>query len=133
MPYKKTRFLPMRKQRSRSVTAQLISAFVFAARIVQFLLYLYPKFQDSSFLLWVYRSVCVGPAWKSRRPILAHHQYKACHTIKQQVAACIRKQRYVMRKSLVVSRGKRVRCWTVRATRVGRHHSTMSSHAQRSS
>ena len=51
-------------QISCAVTAQLISAFVFATRIVQFLLYLYPKFQDSSFLLCVYRPVCVGPRRK---------------------------------------------------------------------
>ena len=43
--------LPMQKQRRRSVTAQLISTFVFATQIVQFLFYLNPKFQDSSFLL----------------------------------------------------------------------------------
>ena len=36
-------------QISRAVTAQLISAFVFATRIVQFLLYLNPKFQASVF------------------------------------------------------------------------------------
>ena len=43
----------MRKQRRRSavqcaVTAQLISAFVFATKIVQFLFYLYTKFQASN-------------------------------------------------------------------------------------
>ena len=38
---------------SCAVAVQLISAFVFATGIVQFL-YLYPKFHDSSFLLWVY-------------------------------------------------------------------------------
>ena len=36
-------------QISCAVTAQLISAFVFATPIVSFLLYLYPKFQDSIF------------------------------------------------------------------------------------
>ena len=40
---------------------KLISAFVFATRIVQFLFYLNLKFQDSSSLLRRYRSVCVGP------------------------------------------------------------------------
>ena len=35
-------------------TAKLISAFVFATRIVQFLFYLNPKFQVSSHLLWLY-------------------------------------------------------------------------------
>ena len=48
---------------SCAITAQLI-IFVFATWVVPFLLYLYPKFQDSSFLLWVYRPVCVGPGQK---------------------------------------------------------------------
>ena len=39
-------------------------AFVFATRIVQFLLYLNPKFQDSSSFLCLYRPVCVGPVRK---------------------------------------------------------------------
>ena len=43
---------------------QLISAFVFAIRIVQFLYYLNPKFQTSSYLLWLYSPVCVGPGRK---------------------------------------------------------------------
>ena len=43
------------------VTAKLISAFVFATRIVQSLYYLNPKFQASSHLLWLYSPVCVGP------------------------------------------------------------------------
>ena len=51
-------------QISFAVTAKLISAFVFATRIVQFLLYLTPKFQASSLLLCLYRSVCVGPVRK---------------------------------------------------------------------
>ena len=59
----------MGKQRHRSgsalLTAKLISAFVFTTCIVQFLFYLYPKCQNSSFLLWVYRPVCVGPDRKS--------------------------------------------------------------------
>ena len=36
-------------------------AFVFVTLIVKFLLYLHPKFQDSIFLLRLYRSVCVAP------------------------------------------------------------------------
>ena len=67
----KTGLLPMQKQRGRS--AKLISAFVFATWIVQFLLYLYPKFQDSNFLLWVYRPVCVGSGRKPQRPIFSRH------------------------------------------------------------
>ena len=46
------------------VTAKLISAFVFATRIVQFLFYLNPKFQASSSFLRLYRPVCVGPGRK---------------------------------------------------------------------
>ena len=44
--------------------AKLISAFVFATRIVQFLFYLNPKFQASSSFLCLYRTVCVGPVRK---------------------------------------------------------------------
>ena len=43
------------------VTTKLISAFVFAARIVQSLYFLNAKFQASSHLLWLYSPVCVGP------------------------------------------------------------------------
>ena len=50
-------------------TAQLISTFDFATLVVQFLLYLNPKLPDSSFLLWVYRPVYVGPGRKSQRPV----------------------------------------------------------------
>ena len=49
--HKKTRFLPMRKQ------AKLISAFVFATRIVHFLFLLNPKFQVSMLLLGLYQTV----------------------------------------------------------------------------
>ena len=42
------------------VTAKLISAFVFATLIVQFLYFLNPKFQASRRLLWLYSPVCVG-------------------------------------------------------------------------
>ena len=46
------------------VTAKLISAFVFATRLVQLLFYLNPKFQASSSFLRLYRPVCVGPVRK---------------------------------------------------------------------
>ena len=48
------------------VVAQLISAFVFATRIVPFLCYLgiYLKFQASR-MLFCDRPVCVGPGWKT--------------------------------------------------------------------
>ena len=65
-PHGKTNNLHGRKQRRRSAsrTAKLISAFVFATRIVQFLLYLTLKFQASSSFLCLYRSVCVRPVRK---------------------------------------------------------------------
>ena len=44
-----------------NITAHLISAFVFATQIVQFLYFLNPKFQASSRLLWLISPVCVGP------------------------------------------------------------------------
>ena len=53
---------------------QLISAFVFAIRIVQSLYYLHPKIQASSHLLWLYRPVCVGPGRKPRRPVVSHNE-----------------------------------------------------------
>ena len=53
------------------MTAKLISAFVFAIRIVQSLFYLNPKFQASSHLLWLYSPVCVGPGRKPQRPVFS--------------------------------------------------------------
>ena len=62
--HEKTNNLHMRNKRHRSasfaVTAKLISAFVFATQIVQFLYFLNPKFQASGHLLCLYSSVCVG-------------------------------------------------------------------------
>ena len=58
-------------QISFAVTAKLISAFVFAIRIVQFLFYLNLKFQASSYLLWLYSPVCVGPGRKPQRPVFS--------------------------------------------------------------
>ena len=46
------------------ITVKLISAFVFATRIVQFLFYLNPKFQVSSSFLLLCRPVCVRPVRK---------------------------------------------------------------------
>ena len=69
-------------QISFGVTTKLISAFVFATRIVdtgivQFLVYENRKFQASSSFLCLYRPVCVGPVWKS------HYwfSHEAAHTI----------------------------------------------------
>ena len=51
--------------------AKLISAFVFATYIVQSLYFLNPKFQASSYLLWLYSPVCVRPGRKPRRPVFS--------------------------------------------------------------
>ena len=61
----------MQKQRCRSAV-QPISIFDFATQIVQSLFYLYSKFQASSLLLCLYRTVCVGPGRKPQRPFLSH-------------------------------------------------------------
>ena len=60
-----------KKQFSFAVTAKLISACVFATRIVQSLYFLNPKYQASGHLLWLYRLVCVGPGGKPRRPVFS--------------------------------------------------------------
>ena len=71
----KTGFLHMRKQRCRSA---LISAFVFATRIVQSLYFLNPKFQASSHLVWLYSLVCVGHGQKHRRPVFSQRGSYIC-------------------------------------------------------
>ena len=82
-------FAKTKTQISFAVTAKLISAFVFDTRIVQFLLCLYPKFQDSSFLLWLYSLVCVGPGRKPKMLVFSCTGssiiigilfFTACHT-----------------------------------------------------
>ena len=67
----KTYILHMRKQRRRPVTAQLISAFVFTSKIVQFVFFLNPNFQAPNHLLWLYSSVCFGPGRKPRRQVFS--------------------------------------------------------------
>ena len=48
-------------------TANLISAFVFATLLVQYLYFLTTKFQASSRLLWLHSPICVGAGWKPQR------------------------------------------------------------------
>ena len=70
----KNRFFAYAKtktQISLAVTAKLISVFVFAIWIVQYLYYLNPKFQASSYPLWLHSPVCVGPGRNSRRPVFS--------------------------------------------------------------
>ena len=74
MSREKTGFLHMRKTKTQisfAVTAKLISAFVFATRIVQSLYFLNLKFQASSYLLWLHSPVCVGPGQKPRIPVFS--------------------------------------------------------------
>ena len=57
-------YVKTKTQLSFTVTVKLISAFVFATRIVESLSYLNLKFQASSHLLWMYSPVSVGPGRK---------------------------------------------------------------------
>ena len=53
-----------------------------AIRIVQSLYYLNPKFQASSYRLWLYRSVYVRPGRKSRRPVFSQRGSDTyCHVV----------------------------------------------------
>ena len=56
-------YVKTKVQISCAVTAQLISTFVLAAQIVQFL-FLNLQFQAASPVLWLYRPVCISPIWK---------------------------------------------------------------------
>ena len=60
-------YAKIKVQISFTVTAKLISAFVFATWMVQFLFFLNLKFQASSLLLRLYRPVCDIPGRKPRR------------------------------------------------------------------
>ena len=51
--------------KTKAVTVKLISVLVFTTWIVQFLYYIYLKFQASNILLGLNRSVCVGPGRNS--------------------------------------------------------------------
>ena len=66
-------------QISFAVTAKLISAFVFATRIVQSLYYLNPKFQTSRHILWLYSPVCVGPGRKPIRLVFSQRGSYECY------------------------------------------------------
>ena len=69
-------------QISFAVTAKLISAFVFATRIVQSLYFLKPKFQASIHFLCLYSLVCIGPPRKPRRPVFSERgSYEPPHGI----------------------------------------------------
>ena len=62
-----------------AVTGKLISAFVFATRIVQSLYFLNSKCQASSHLLWLYSLACVGPGQKTLKPVFSQRgSYNSC-------------------------------------------------------
>ena len=66
--HEKTCFLYMK---TKTVTPQLISAFVFATEVVQSLYFLNPKCQASCYLLWMHSLVCVRPGREPRTGFLA--------------------------------------------------------------
>ena len=72
-------------QISFAVFVKLISAFVSATWIVQFIFFLNPKFQASSHLLWQYSPVCVIPGRKSRRPVFSQRGSYAKKNVAAQI------------------------------------------------
>ena len=58
-------------QISFAETTKLFSAFVFATLIVHSLYFLNPKFQASSYLLWLHSPICIGPCQKPLRPVFS--------------------------------------------------------------
>ena len=68
---KRFAYAKTKMQISFGVTAKLFNAFVFATWIVQSLYFLNPKFQASSYLLWLHSLVCVGPCLKPRRLVFS--------------------------------------------------------------
>ena len=73
-----------------SVTAKLISAFVFATRILQSLCILNPKV--SIHFLWMPSPVCVGPGRKPRRPVFwrrgSYRERVVWHYFRYQILIC---------------------------------------------
>ena len=55
---KESVYAKIKSQISKAVTAQLISAFVFAIQIVQSLIFYDLKFQAFNHLLWLHRPIC---------------------------------------------------------------------------
>ena len=63
----------------------VVSAFVLAIRKVQSLSYLNPKFQASSYLLWLYSLVCVGPG----RTPEDRFSHNAAHMVAKHTCDCL--------------------------------------------
>ena len=66
-------------QISFAVIAKLISSFVLATGIEQYLYFLKAKFQAFSHLLWLNSLVCVGPGQKSRRLVFSQRGSNALY------------------------------------------------------
>ena len=64
---------------------QLRCAFVFASQILQSVYFLNPKFQVSSYLLWLYSPVCVGPGDGNPEDQFSHNEVQMGHIMRQPV------------------------------------------------
>ena len=80
------------KTKTQISFAKLISAFVFATRIVPSLFYLNPKFQASSHLLWLYSPVCVRPGCKPQRPVFSQRGSNILGPVNQTDSPLIQEQ-----------------------------------------
>ena len=60
------------------VTGKLISAFVFATCVVQYLYFLKPRFLTSNHLLWLCSPVCFGPGRRPWRPVFLRMRLICC-------------------------------------------------------
>ena len=98
--------------RSNWAAGQLISAFVFAIRIVKSLYNLNPKFQASSHLVWLYSLVCVGPGRKPRRPVFSQrgsyykHESISCTCLMRIMPVCASRRNsllFISSSSLMIS------------------------------
>ena len=89
-------------QISFDINAKLISAFVFATRIVQFLFFRNPKFQASNHFLRRYRLVCVRPGQKPEDRFSRVEAYKLVYRCKvAQRVSISRTERLGVRKLLL--------------------------------
>ena len=59
-------------QLSSNCEADQRLCFRYSDSTIEFLFYLYPKFQATSLRLWLYSPVCVGPGRKPGRPVFLH-------------------------------------------------------------
>ena len=102
-----------KEQISFTVAAKLISAFVFATRLVQFIYFLNPKFSASSRLLCLYSSVCVEPVRKPH----CWFSHDAAQMFSAKICYCICRRAYTFMNDISGS--------TQGALNPSRHHSTI--------